>query len=384
MKYLVLGSGLQGRTVAYDLLEHDKGCQVIIGDVSEENLALAREEIKNENLQTLKVDIFDLESTAKLMESVDVAVNSLPHAWKFTESFYKACVKSRTNGVITDYWEWKRHYEFDEALKEVEAIVVPGMGIVPGFGNICMGQLAYEFDQLEEGAIYCGGLPVEKGVVPLDYMVLFNVASLLDLYLTDPEVIENGKSAFEKHLTNLETILIPGIGQVEAMKTDGLYSLNKTMKEKGVKRLYETTCRYPGHYQTMKLLEDIGFFDKEPVEVNGVKVSPRQVSEAVLTRKLQKVPGVKDFTFLLVVGKGIKNGKYVQKAYELLDYSDEEAGVTSMRRTTAYPSSIAALILAHENVGKYGVVEPENVFVGPLFDKMVSELAKRGVIVYEK
>jgi saccharopine dehydrogenase-like NADP-dependent oxidoreductase len=87
---------------------------------------------------------------------------------------------------------------------------------------------------------------------------------------------------------------------------------------------------------------------------------------------------------LLVTGKGLKNGKYVQKSYELIDYSDEEEGITSMRRTTAYPSSIAALILAHDDVGKCGVVEPENVFVGPLFDKMVSKLARRGVILYEK
>ena len=38
MKYLVLGSGLQGRALAYDLLKFDEGCSVTLGDVNEENL----------------------------------------------------------------------------------------------------------------------------------------------------------------------------------------------------------------------------------------------------------------------------------------------------------------------------------------------------------
>ncbi len=384
MKYLVLGSGLQGRALAYDLLKFDEGCSVTLGDVNEENLKEAERLISNENLTTAKIDVFDIKNTAKFMAEADVVVNSLPHSWEFTKSFYEACVKAKAKAVFTDYWEWKRQYEFDEQVKKAGSLVVPGLGIVPGFGNICVGQLAYEFDQLEEAAIYCGGLPVERGVAPLDYMVLFNVESLLDLYLTDAEVIQDGKTAVEKHFKNIETFIIPGYGPVDAMKTDGLYSLNKTMKEKGVKRLYETTLRYPGHYQTMELLEECGFFDKELIEVNGVKVSPREVSEKILNNTMKKIPGVRDFTYLLVRGKGLKDGKYIEKSYEILDYSDEEAGLTSMERTTAYPASIAATILAHDDIDMYGVVEPERVFVGERFEKMVKELAKRNVIVYEK
>ena len=194
-------------------------------------------------------------------------------------------------------------------------------------------------------------------------MVLFNVESLLDLYLTDAEVIQDGETQVVEHFKNIETFIIPGYGPVDAMKTDGLYSLNKTMKEKGVKRLYETTLRYPGHYQTMELLEECGFFDKEAIDINGVKISPREVSEVILNKKMKKIPGVRDFTYLLVEGKGLKNGRYTTNSYEILDYSDEEAGLTSMERTTAYPASIAATIIAHDDINMYGVVEPERIFI---------------------
>lgn len=385
MKYLVLGSGLQGRAVAYDFLKFDEGCQVILADIDAENLKEAEKLITDENLTTEVFDIFDVDKTAHLISQADVVINSLPHPWEITAKFYEALIKAKdTTAVFTDYWEWKKQYDYDEALKSANVLAVPGLGIVPGFGNICIGQLAHEFDQLEEGTIYCGGLPVEKGLAPLDYMVLFNVEALLDLYLTPPQIIQDGETVVCKALDNFERFLIPGYGEVDALKTDGLYSLNKTMKEKGVKRMSEYTLRYPGHYQTMQIFNECGFFSKEPIEVNGVTVTPRDVSEAILNKKMKKIPGIRDFTYLIVKGKGLKDGKYVEKAYELLDYSDEKVGLTSMERTTAYPSSIAAIILAHEDIGMKGVVEPERIFVGKRFEKMVAELAKRDIKVYEK
>ena len=120
MKYLVLGSGLQGRALAYDLLKFDEGCSVTLGDVNEENLKEAERLISNENLTTAKIDVFDIKNTAKFMAEADVVVNSLPHSWEFTKSFYEACVKAKAKAVFTDYWEWKRQYEFDEQVKKQE------------------------------------------------------------------------------------------------------------------------------------------------------------------------------------------------------------------------------------------------------------------------
>lgn len=385
MKYLVLGCGLQGRAVAYDIIQFEEKCQVIIADNDDKNLEIARNLVNNDKLSVEKFDIYNEEETVALMSKVDVIINSLPHTWEITERFYKAISKTKDKkAIFTDYWMWEEHYQFSDDLKKANVLVVPGLGIVPGFGNICMGQLAHEFDQLEEGAIYCGGLPTKRGVAPLDYMALFNVEALLDLYLTPPTVIEDGTLVVEEAMANLDSYIIPGYGEVDCLKTDGLYSLNKTMVEKGVKRMAEYTMRYPGHYQAMQIFNDAGFFSKEPIMVDGKEVIPRNVAEKTFNTLMAKIPGVRDFTYLYVVGKGLKDGKYIEKAYELLAYSNEELGLTSMERVTAFPSAIAAMILAHDDGGMRGVVEPENIFVGKRFHKMVSELAKRGVIVYEK
>lgn len=385
MVYLVLGSGLQGRVVALDILNHERTSRVILADRDESNLELARGLVSSSRLETVGFDIDDHKMTSKLMARAGVIINSLPHTWEITEKFYRALAENRgKKAVFTDYWMWEDHYAFSEELKETDNLAVPGLGIVPGFGNICAGQMAYEFDQLEEVMIYCGGLPTKKGLAPLDYMVLFNMEALLDLYLTPPTIIEDGKLRIEEALSNLEDFFIPGYGRVEALRTDGLYSLNRTLLEKGVRRAAEYTLRYPGHYGMIKRLDDMGFLSKEEVELRGKSVVPRDLSETLLNKLMKKIPGVRDFTYLRVDGRGRKGGSFLEKTYELLAYSDEKRGITSMERTTAYPSSIAAMILAEDDGGKRGVVEPETIFVGKRFKRMVEELASRGIMVYEK
>jgi len=385
MKYLILGCGLQGRVIAYDILKFDPGSFVTIADIDDNNLAIAKDLIKDTGLSVEKIDVFNISETAGIMADADVIVNSLPHNWDTTKAFYDSLTKVKgKKAILTDYWLWEKHYEFDEILKKADSLVIPGLGIEPGFGNICGGQLAYEFDELFEFYIYVGGIPAERGRAPMDYMILFNVEALLDMCLTPPVVIRDGNLAVEKPLSVSEKFLIPGYGEMEAFITDGLFSLCKTLREKGVKNACEYTLRHPGFCKSLEVFKDAGFFSKEPVVIDGASVRPLDVSEAVLSKLMVKDPDIPDITYLYAVGKGRKDGKYTQKSYELIAKSDDSAGITSMEIATAYPSSIAAIIAAHDNGGARGVVEPECFFIGDKFHLMVEELAKRGIFVSEK
>ena len=385
MKYLVLGCGLQGRVIAYDILKFDVGSEVVIADIDDKNLEIARTLITDPKLSIKKIDLFDEKSTVEAMSETDVIINSLPHNWETTEAFYRAVIKTKgKRAIMTDYWMWDKHYEFDGSLKEADSLVIPGLGIEPGFGNICGGQLAHEFDELDEFYIYVGGMPAEKGIAPLDYVVLFNIEALLDMCLTPPVVIKDGKLVEAKPLHVSEKLRIPGHGEMEAFQTDGLFSLSKTLLNKGVKRACEYTLRHPGFCQSMKFFKDAGFFGTEPVDIDGVSVRPLDVAEAVLGKLWENKPEIPDITYLLAVGKGCKDGVYTQKSYELMARSDENTDITSMEIATAYPASIAAMIIAYDDKGMRGVVEPESFFVGDKFRQMVAELAKRNIFVYEK
>lgn len=385
MKYLILGTGLQGRVVGYDILKFEKDAEVTFADIDQENLKIAKELVQNSRASFVDFDIRNTDEAIKLMQKSDVIIVCLPHDEHTTHLVYTALAGATgKKAVFSDFWMWPKHHLHNESLVKANVLAVPGMGIAPGFANICVGQLAYEFDQMEEATMYVGGLPVEKGVTPLDYMESFNLEAMLDMYITPATVIEDGKVTKKPNLTVFDKILIPGHGEVEVFWTDGLCTLEKNMKGKGVKKIAECTFRWPGHIAKMKELEALGFFSTEEIEVNGVRVRPKDVSEKLFQKLWAKVPGIRDMTYLYVVGKGMKDGKFLEKSYELKTYSNEEEGLTSMELATAYPISIAAIMVGNDHSGLTGVVDPELYFIGDKFHEMVKQLGERDLSVYEK
>jgi lysine 6-dehydrogenase len=63
-------------------------------------------------------------------------------------------------------------------------------------------------------------------------------------------------------------------------------------------------------------------------------------------------------------------------AYEFIDYYDDANKMTAMMRTTAFPTSIIAQLLAHGTIQARGVRPPEACVPG---DVMINELGKRKV-----
>ena len=70
--------------------------------------------------------------------------------------------------------------------------------------------------------------------------------------------------------------------------------------------------------------------------------------------------------------------------FEMVDYFDPERQYTSMGKTTSFPASIGAQMIMSGQITQRGVVFPENVFDGDLYDPFMSGLASRGVVVTHK
>jgi saccharopine dehydrogenase-like NADP-dependent oxidoreductase len=63
----------------------------------------------------------------------------------------------------------------------------------------------------------------------------------------------------------------------------------------------------------------------------------------------------------------------------MVDRYDEELGFTSMARTTAFTGAIVARMIARGDLKASGILPPEQVITGPLFDRLVDELAAADV-----
>jgi saccharopine dehydrogenase-like NADP-dependent oxidoreductase len=250
----------------------------------------------------------------------------------------------------------------------------------PGLGNILIGHAGSRLDKVDSVHILNGGLP-GKPVPPLGYVVTWSASDLIAMYSRRVTIVKEGKVTRVKALSGLEQITFPEIGRLEAFYTDGLRTLLRTVK--GVREMWEKTLRYPGHVERIRLLQALGYFDQDPVQVSGGSVSPKELTARLFEKKLRK-PEIPDIVAILIRVSGKENGQRMTYSYRILDCYDGKRKVTAMARTTAYTASVVTKLLAQGMIAEKGVVPPENIGMNEkLYSGFVKEMGKRGVKIQE-
>jgi len=204
----------------------------------------------------------------------------------------------------------------------------------------------------------------------------------VDEYTRKARIIRNGKRVDADVLSELEILDFPGVGTLEAFLTDGLRTLLDTLRD--VPDMWEKTLRYPGHAAKISTLKDLGFFEEEKVAVGNAEVSPRRLAVKLLTDRLVR-PDICDIVAMRVDVSGVKDGKSSSRVYHLVDRCDRKHGITAMARTTAYPASIVAQLMAEKAIKTTGVIPPEKLGMDDeVFERLRSELKTRGISIKEE
>jgi lysine 6-dehydrogenase len=232
-----------------------------------------------------------------------------------------------------------------------------------------------QLDTVDEVKIFVGGLP-QNPEPPLNYQIVYSLEGVLDYYTTLSWVVRNGKRVQVKALSEREPVKFDSpVGELEAFHTAGGLSTMAFRYEGKIPTMEYKTLRYPGHAQIMEAIRDLGLLELEPVDVKGAHVVPRDLAVATMGPRLTKEGG-KDLVALRVTVKGKKDGADKTLAFELVDFYDEEKGISAMMRTTGYSLSITGQMQARGEVSPAGVYTPDECIPA---EKYISELAKRGV-----
>ena len=368
MRTAVLGSGLMGSVIAWDLARSKEVDEVVVADIDEAKLRAVRKRTPGKKLAVEPFDIKDKKKDVAFLRGFDVAVSALPHGVVHTSDL--AAVEAGAKMVNIAFED--EQMSLDSEARKKGAVLIPGCGLAPGLGGILLAHALRELGGGDEGHILVGGLPQDPKP-PFGYKLVFSIVGLLREYIEDARVYRNGKLVKVRPFSTVETVDFPSpIGTLESFCTDGLASLVYTMK--GMRVMDEKTLRWPGHAEKMNLLMESGFFSREKVMAGGIEVAPLEVSWAILGRKLAE-GDPRDLTVMRVVAKGKRGGI----TYDMIDRYDEDNGVTSMGKTTGYTASIAAQMLGAGKVAGKGVIPPEEALQGELVSSLISELDHRGV-----
>lgn len=180
-------------------------------------------------------------------------------------------------------------------------------------------------------------------------------------------------------MTEIEDIAFEGFPPLEAFQTSGGTS---TLPETFLGKLRELdykTIRYAGHCAKFKTMIDLGLCSSEEVSVAGKSFVPRKVFGKLLEMNLPA--DGPDHVLVRVEAIGEKDGKSHTVRFEIVDSLDHENNVSAMMRTTAFPASIIAQMMASGRVKTRGAA-PQEKAIDP--ETFLAELRRRNINVKEE
>ena len=374
MRFLIIGSGMQGRACAFDMLQNPAVTEVLLADSSPSNLAFAVKFLRSKKVKTLRVDASDVNRIKRLMEGRSAVVSAVPYF--FNLPLAKAAIAAKTHfvdlGGNTDI-VLKELALHSQAVKAGIAIR-PDVGLGPGMTTTIAVHGMAQLDTVEEVLIRDGGLP-QKPVPPMNYMLTFSEHGLINEYVEDATALRNGKVVKVRGLSEIETIDLPApLGRCEAAHASGgLSTMAKTYAGK-VKPMDCKLIRYPGHCAVINAMNAMGFFSQKPRKVGKNTLAPRELA-AVLFREHFDRPGDEDLVVIHTTIRGRKDGRRAEVVYDMLDLYDKKNKMTAMMRTTGFPASIVAQMLGSGALKQPGAY-PVETGIPP--EAFLTEGRKRG------
>jgi lysine 6-dehydrogenase len=343
MTIAVLGAGMVGRAIALDLA---KDYSVISLDVNEQHLKLLKE--KNESIQTAIQDLQEYSSYADFLKPADLVVVAVPGFMGFDA--LQAVINCGKN-VVDISFSPEDALQLDALAKEKNVTAIVDAGVAPGMSNYIIGRYNKEM-KIDDFEIYVGGLPMHPKP-PFYYKAPFSPIDVIEEYTRPARMKVNGMIVTKPALTEIEILHFEGPGTLEAFNTDGLRSLLYSMPH--IPNQKEKTLRYPGHVHLIQALQQIGFFNKEEIMVDGSEISPLAFTSKILLNEWKMDETEEELTVMKVIIYGA--GKTIE--YDLLDYYDTATQTSSMARTTGYTCTATVNLVAKNMFTKKGVYPPE-------------------------
>ncbi len=374
MKYLIIGSGRMAMGAVNDLLNLNSISEIHISDQADQALIEMKNKFNDDRLILHKADAKNREQMISLMNKVDGILGAASYEYNYDLTQWAIETGCHFVDLGGNYLVVERQFKLNQKAREAGVGVIPDCGLAPGMVSVVAAHAIKQLDEVEDLSIRVGGLPVEPKT-PLKYMLIFSVKGLINEYIEDAIILQNGAIKSTESMTGIESLEFPApYGSLEAFYTSGGASTLPYTYEGKIKNLDYKTIRYPGHCHLLKAMIDLGFVEPTKMIIQKQKISRREIFERLLEETLS-LEG-EDVALIRVSAKGKKEGMPITYVYQAIEYGDKKNNLTAMMRTTAYPAIIALEMLVEGRIKDRGVLRQE-ISIPP--DLFLDELEKRNI-----
>jgi saccharopine dehydrogenase-like NADP-dependent oxidoreductase len=387
MHIIVLGgAGAMGRVTVRALSEYADIEQVTIADYNGERArelaaALQQESLVGNTLSVQQIDVRDFKRLRDLIRGADAVLSAIDYAYNLP--VLTACIQERVH-----YADLGGLFHMTRTLMalsdEAEAAgitAIMGMGGTPGITNLLARLAVDQLERVESIKVQLGCSDAKPSTAPL--VAPYSIRTILDEFTKSPQVFQDGKWLPQEPLSGQEELEFPApVGRASAV-----YSLHSecatfpiSFRDKGIRHV-SFKIAFPGDFLAkLKFLVDLGFGSNEPIQVQGVEVSPREV----LARLLEIAPGEpvepQDCDVLRVLVTGEAGGQRLEICNQVVALPYRGWSISAGALDTGVPLAIAGRMLARGEITRRGCHGPEIcVPAAPFFQ----ELARYGMHVEE-
>jgi lysine 6-dehydrogenase len=375
MKIVVLGAGLMGRAVVYDLAVAREVKSIVVADFDRARAHEVAEKFGHGIARASFADVRDTKHLAKLLHGCNLVVNCTQYNWNL--DVMRAALAARVHYLDLGglYHMTRKQFALDREFRRIGKLAIPGMGGAPGITNVMARDLADSFDRVDSIKVFNAGADEQRYDSPIAYS--FSIATILDELTMSPIHFVNGRYVKKEMLSEPEPGTFPApIGKIVLRHSihSELGTLAESFRKKGVREVFFKINYDPKLVNLVRTLVDAGFTQRDPIPVNGSQVAPRAMLLALMQQKAPSKPPL-DVEALRVVVTGRNGEKRVASAIEMWAGHTARPQLSAVARDTGFPAAIAAVMHGRGEIPGVGVQAPENVVPPrPFF----TELKKRG------
>ncbi|MBT4958589.1 MAG: L-lysine dehydrogenase [Flavobacteriaceae bacterium] len=297
------------------------------------------------SFDVIQGDVADLKSMKSIIKDFDAVVSALPF-------FLNKNIAKLAHDLNLHYFDLTEDVKTTKYIKKLsktaKKIMAPQCGLAPGLIGIIGNDLAMQFDELRDIELRVGALPRYPNG-QLAYSFTWSPHGVINEYINDAEVIQNGVKKTVPSLDGFEYINIEG-QEFEAFTTSGGLGTMCDTYEGKLDTLNYKTIRYPGHGKLMRFLmyELILKNDKSQLE--------KILSNA-------KPPVDDDVVYVYAVVEGWKKKKISRSEFFKAFYPIEIQGKKWRAISWTTAASLAAIIemVANGKLPNKGFIKQEEI-----------------------